>query len=578
MKKASFYLLVFLFLAIAGAGFSQQNIFEVIPPEDNLPEDFIEINVDVLDPPTAVGYVFFSVFGAWGMYPDLTPYQIITDNYGTPVYFRKTAHSSQDFKLQPNGYITFYGGNSYKHHMMDSSYNIVKEFQVINHSTDFHDCQILENGNYLLLGHDDRIVDMDTVVQGGHPGVTVRGALIQIISPQEEILFEWSSWDHYRITDAADYQVDFTDPNFIDYVHANALEMDTDSTILICCRNMDEVTKISSISGEIIWRLGGKKNQFTYAGEDTMGFYMQHDIRRLPDGLYQIFDNGNQHDPPFSNALQLSLDVENKIATVVRRIRSNPDISGWIMGNAQHLPNGHTFVGWGSGIPNITEFKADGSKALQFSFEAMTYRAFRFPWETKAFEFDRDTMHFGEINSGDSLATPLRITNNLQDSIVINHIVSRTGKFDATGTFPLEIAPGGEKELSIQFKPEEEGIFDDVLTICHDINTEEQVQRIAKQIPVKAAASEDLGIDPSILRYFSFYPNPVSDHLNIRLDKLNQSFEILLYNPGGELLDTYRLKKGEIRINMENYPAGIYLLMIRSEENPGRFIHKLIKQ
>ncbi|GIT32243.1 MAG: hypothetical protein Ct9H300mP2_3220 [Candidatus Neomarinimicrobiota bacterium] len=43
----------------------------------------------------------------------------------------------------------------------------------------------------------------------------------------------------------------------IDYVHANAIELDNDGNILLSCRHMDEITKINHQTGEIIWRLGG---------------------------------------------------------------------------------------------------------------------------------------------------------------------------------------------------------------------------------------------------------------------------------------------------------------------------------
>ena len=50
----------------------------------------------------------------------------------------------------------------------------------------------------------------------------------------------------------------------IDYCHTNAIEQDNDGNILISSRNMDEITKINRITGQIIWRLGGKNNQFEF--------------------------------------------------------------------------------------------------------------------------------------------------------------------------------------------------------------------------------------------------------------------------------------------------------------------------
>jgi hypothetical protein len=50
-------------------------------------------------------------------------------------------------------------------------------------------------------------------------------------------------------------------------------------------------------------------------------------------------------------------------------------------GNAQTLPNGNAFVGWGS-EPGFSEFHEDGELLFDANFPAgvESYRAFRFPW------------------------------------------------------------------------------------------------------------------------------------------------------------------------------------------------------
>ena len=46
-----------------------------------------------------------------------------------------------------------------------------------------------------------------------------------------------------------------------------------------------------------MWRLGGKKNQFTFIGEheENAPYYTvgQHDVHRLANGNLLYFDNGN---------------------------------------------------------------------------------------------------------------------------------------------------------------------------------------------------------------------------------------------------------------------------------------------
>ena len=75
---------------------------------------------------------------------------------------------------------------------------------------------------------------------------------------------------------------DFTKDE-IDPVHINSVAIDSDTSILISSRHMDEITKIDRRTGDIIWRLGGKKNDFTFIN-DTIGFSHQHSVSRLKNG------------------------------------------------------------------------------------------------------------------------------------------------------------------------------------------------------------------------------------------------------------------------------------------------------
>jgi hypothetical protein len=50
------------------------------------------------------------------------------------------------------------------------------------------------------------------------------------------------------------------------------------------------VYKVERNSGEVVWRLGGKKSDFEMGTGTRSAF--QHDARRQRDGTITIFDNG----------------------------------------------------------------------------------------------------------------------------------------------------------------------------------------------------------------------------------------------------------------------------------------------
>ena len=346
-----------------------------------LPDDFptIEVNVRAAQAnQIADGSIFLASYNhLWSQ--GSVPYLLILDNSGEPIFYRRTPEgSSLDFKKQPNGLLSYFSHATNLLYVMDSTYTVIDTYQAGNgYQIDHHDFQLLPNGHALLMIWDAQTVDMSQIVAGGNPAATVIGLVIQELDSAKNVVFQWSSWDHFEITDT---QVDLTAAQ-IAYVHGNTVELDVDGNILISSRAMDEITKIDRETGNIIWRFGGKKNEFILVGDDPF-FHGQHDIRRLPNGNVMLYDNREGHFPQYSRAVEYQLNEEKKIATLVWQYRSSPGIYGAWLGSAQRLPNGNTLIGWGSTVPTMTEVTPDGAVALQLSFPwpIVTYRAFRFPW------------------------------------------------------------------------------------------------------------------------------------------------------------------------------------------------------
>src|SRR5690606_9305892 len=105
--------------------------------------------------------------------------------------------------------------------------NVIDSLAMIGYLTDLHEL-IIEDGHAFLMSYDYQYYPMDTVVQGGDPNAVVIGIVLQELDENKNLVFQWRSWDHYKITDAT-YDID-----------------------------LDEITKINRQTGEIIWRLGGE--------------------------------------------------------------------------------------------------------------------------------------------------------------------------------------------------------------------------------------------------------------------------------------------------------------------------------
>lgn len=348
-------------------------------PYVTLPADFPAITVTTPAAVTAAdGFVFITDFSGPGL-PTAAPYVMMVDNQGEPVYYQKLPpnQAGTDFRQWPNGQLTFYDRSVGRFRILNDAYNTVGFYYAKYRWTDHHDFDLLPNGNQRYQSYDPQVIDMSQITPGGYPTATVYGLVIQELDPSRNILFEWRSWDHFFITDT---NVSLTTP-VIDYVHGNAISSDLDGNIVICSRHLDEITKINRQTGAVMWRWGGKRNQFTFIN-DSRGFSHQHDIRIQPDGHFTLFDNGNGLQPEYSRVLEYVLDQQQRTATLVWEYRNTPDTYGDSMGNAQRLSNGNMLIGWGSGLPTLTEVTPAGDKAFELTMALahQSYRAYRFPW------------------------------------------------------------------------------------------------------------------------------------------------------------------------------------------------------
>ncbi len=330
------------------------------------------LNVAVNNSP-APGKLFFA---------PLTGYEsnnTILNADGSVFWYHLNSANTFDFKKQPNGNITYFEYNPPRFTEINSEYTEIHTYSCGNgYITDTHELKVLPNGHALIMAYDPQVVDMSLIIPGGHVNASVIGLIVQEIDQQNNVLFQWRSWDHMQITDAT--QENLLD-SVIDYVHGNAIEPDNDGNLLISSRHLDEITKINKTTGAIIWRLGGKNNMFTI--NDDIPFSHQHDIRRISNGNITFFDNGNFRFPEYSRAVEYSLDETNHIATRVWQFHRDPQaIASW-GGNVQRLPNGNTLIAWGGCVNTVTEVKHDGTVVFDGSYSPgiYTYRGYKYDWD-----------------------------------------------------------------------------------------------------------------------------------------------------------------------------------------------------
>jgi Arylsulfotransferase (ASST) len=232
---------------------------------------------------------------------------------------------------------------------------------------------------FLITPQGDAYIAGASPVHYGTMGRPLMDSVVQEIDIKTGlVLFEWHALDHVPIS--ASFFKTNTGGHVYDPYHLNSIALDHDGNLIISMRNTWAVYKVNKSTGAVMWTLGSNQNSFKWGRNASVAF--QHAAVQEPDGSIMMFDDGGG--PPTihqARAVRISLNQTRKTATLVRQYPHSPALVTHFEGNAQLLPNGDVFVGWGQ-QPYFTEFTASGKEIFdaRFTSNTSTYRAYRMAW------------------------------------------------------------------------------------------------------------------------------------------------------------------------------------------------------
>ena len=311
----------------------------------SLPEDLPQFRTRGTSP--SQGYVLFAA--GW--------YGIVIDDTGRVVWYVRFDGPSLNFQAQSNGrYIA-------RQLTPDTSdVEPLVEFDPLGTVTRtlgcarglrprFHDALVQPDDSYWLMCDETRVMDLSAV--GGVAGAAVTGTVVQHVDSAGGLEFEWSSFDHFKITDV--------DPETrsgpaVNWTHGNALDLDADGNLLISFRSLSEITKVDTRTGAVLWRLGGLRNQFALADAGPP-FLGQHGVRAV-GGELVLLDNLGETEG--SRAERYALDEAGRTAWLTGTYVPRSAIRASLGGTTQALPERHTLVSFGDGGV-VQEYDGDGA-------------------------------------------------------------------------------------------------------------------------------------------------------------------------------------------------------------------------
>jgi len=352
------------------------------------------VRVTTKAPGTARGRVFLAPKGGQGQDGPM-----IVDDRGELVWFRPLTGTDQaaDFRVQRyrgDPVLTWWQGRIGIGHgrgegvILDRTYQEIARVRGGNgYTADLHEFAVTPQGTALLVMYNPVPQDLSSV-GGAEDGIALEGIVQEVDIETGLVLFEWHSLDHVQLEESY-YTAPREEKRPWDYFHVNSVSLDTDGNLLVSARHTFAVYKINRTTGEVMWRLNGKRSDFKM-GEDAQ-FAWQHDARRAPNGAITLFDNADTRSAPKpaqdaatareSRALALRIDEAARTATVERAATHPRGLLADHQGNTQPLPNGNLFVGWGQ-QRWFSEFAADGTMVFDGRLAAGNdhYRAYRFRW------------------------------------------------------------------------------------------------------------------------------------------------------------------------------------------------------
>ncbi|OJJ45930.1 hypothetical protein ASPZODRAFT_133798 [Penicilliopsis zonata CBS 506.65] len=288
--------------------------------------------------------------------------------------------------------------------------------------SDLHEFAFTGNGTALVTG-----VNRLQAQRGDVPGwrgprrFELLDAVFQEIDLESnEVLFDWRAKDHVNPMDSYE-----PTGHGWDTYHLNSIEKTRAGNYLISMRHTHSLYLIDGQTGDIIWTMGGRRNEFVelppavntstgsegkYAPQTVLSMRWQHHARFVPgtdEKQLTLFDNRvretthGECDTECSRGIHIAIDdsVSPPTVQLLREFFHPAHLQAQSQGSVQPLaPSlaadgqvdlGNVFIGWGR-CPTFTEHKSTGETIMDVQFSPWhsdaipdaldNYRAYKMDW------------------------------------------------------------------------------------------------------------------------------------------------------------------------------------------------------
>jgi hypothetical protein len=271
--------------------------------------------------------------------------------------------------------------------MANSQYNTIETIKAGDGlQADLHELVLTSAGTALITAYQTTTTNLSSL-GGSRKGLIYAGHAQEIDLATGKVLFDWDSLSHVAPDES--YLGVPSGPEKgtpMDYFHINSIQVLQNGNLLISGRNTCALYQVDRSTGKVVWRLNGKKSNFTMGAGSK--FYWQHDAVPHANGLMTVFDDAAT--PPEekqSRGLLLSVDASSQHVSLKQAYLNPAGFLAANQGSVQLLADGRVLVGWGN-QPYFSEFAPDGTLLMdgQLPLNVQSYRAFTYDWTGKPSE------------------------------------------------------------------------------------------------------------------------------------------------------------------------------------------------
>ncbi len=494
---------------------------------------------------------------------------LVIDEDGAPAYVKEKRLGDgifADFRIYKNGLMSYFNYDQItdkgKYMIMDSTFSIIDSVECAQGlKTDGHDMLILGNGNFLIICLEEKIMDLRSVLtinnRPGYANAVVVAPVIQELDATRNVVFNWRALEHFSFSDIDSYF--FQDPGYMDFGHANALSLDLDGNFILSLRFFNELTKINLADSTIMWRLGGKNNDFTFVN-DTSRFSTQHHCTVLPNGNIILYDNSELGDPARPRGVEYRLNITDMTATMMWEY-ANTTTAGYsyaLGGMDRVSENGNSVIAWGAGYTpgftnDIVEVTYDGQlvSELDWPQDYFSYRVFK---RTPTWDMER--------------LRPKIVCDTTGGIVTLTATAGYTNyKWNTGATTPsITISQTGEYYVIVD-NNDGIGYFGSRLKKITDLAAPCFVPDTIVDTIIDTIIDTTTLVPLRPILPFALYPNPAQNNITISNFKhTNGEQQLVVYSMLGTAVFTKQLNSELETFSVANLPNGSYIGIITSTD------------